>query len=1088
MNPDDSGDDQGVVMKTSSSSSKNNPEDHPPHPQQRKNSHHHHHHHHHDINPLNPSDQQDEEIAVFSELSHLCQSKDGPAWREIARWVKYEENVEANGSRWSKPYVSTVNVAAFQELRDSFRNGVVIFDSQSESLNQLVDEFCRILRTKNMVTAEESKHIANLLSLQKLHLFQTKRSLMRSLADMRQQSSNNFLKLISGSNTKINQAVQINENEINSNSRSDSEENVSNNNSKNGSIANLQNFNDAFMRKLPDNVVSNNILIAEVDFLQSPISGFIRLQTATVLGNMTEVSIPTKFIYIYLGPKMNSTTGLNNYEQIGRALGTLMSDLIFRQVAFKTQNISALIQALDDFLNESPILPPNLWDPSTRIEPPEKTPAILNKNRGRQMLHESTLLHRESCQFPMNNNSGSNDGSISDGGNSVNGGGNGVNNNDQSFTSQSYYNKAFFLDNGDKVISFRQHDTFGCLIDDKINMDSDDEEEIERKQMGLVRSGRWFGGLINDVKRKIPHYKSDFIDALSMQSIASIVFLYFACLTPIITFGGLLGDATGNNIATMESLVCGCLCGIVYGLFSGQPLTILGSTGPVLVFETIVYDFCRTYGYDYLPLRLWIGLWTATILMIFVAFDLSYFVCYITRFTEENFASLISVIFMYKAIEKLLKINRDFPIHLHPLDDPNNDNNECLCLLNNHLNITMDMIDQQNHTITIDGDNGLRNRCLHLGGILYGSGCHNKYTPDVFLFSFILLIFTYIISIKLKSFQTTRFFTTNIRQMFSDFSVPIAIVIMTAIDNLTGLPTPKLQVPNDFKPTLPTRTWLVSPFAEANPTWLPFAAFIPATLATILIFMDQQITAVIVNRKENKLKKGCGYHLDLFILSILICICSIFGLPWFVAATVLSITHVNSLKMVSQTAAPGDRPKFLGVREQRVTQIGIFLLCGLSIFFTPVLQRIPMAVLYGVFFYMGVTSLQGSQFMDRIAIMFMPQKYQPDYMFLRRVKMYRVHMFTIIQVICFIFLWVIKSSKPISITFPLMLVVILGIRKLLDYVFTQEELKILDDKMPESKRKKKERTKERLSVMIMKNKQQQQQNGRPIMDNSKKAI
>lgn len=119
------------------------------------------------------------------------------------RWVKYEENVEANGSRWSKPYVSTVNVAAFQELRDSFRNGVVIFDSQSESLNQLVDEFCRILRTKNMVTAEESKHIANLLSLQKLHLFQTKRSLMRSLADMRQQSSNNFLKLISGSNSKL---------------------------------------------------------------------------------------------------------------------------------------------------------------------------------------------------------------------------------------------------------------------------------------------------------------------------------------------------------------------------------------------------------------------------------------------------------------------------------------------------------------------------------------------------------------------------------------------------------------------------------------------------------------------------------------------------------------------------------------------------------------------------------------------------------------------------------------------------------------------------------------------------------------------
>jgi hypothetical protein len=99
-------------------------------------------------------------------------------------------------------------------------------------------------------------------------------------------------------------------------------------------------------------------------------------------------------------------------------------------------------------------------------------------------------------------------------------------------------------------------------------------------------------------------------------------------------------------------------------------------------------------------------------------------------------------------------------------------------------------------------------------------------------------------------------------------------------------------------------------------------------------------------------------------LSILIVICSFFGLPWFVAATVLAMTHVNSLKMVSETAAPGDKPQFLGVREQRVTQISIFVLCGLSIFFTSVLQRIPMPVLYGVFLYMGTSSLKGSQVLN----------------------------------------------------------------------------------------------------------------------------
>ena len=36
--------------------------------------------------------------------------------------------------------------------------------------------------------------------------------------------------------------------------------------------------------------------------------------------------------------------------------------------------------------------------------------------------------------------------------------------------------------------------------------------------------------------------------------------------------------------------------------------------------------------------------------------------------------------------------------------------------------------------------------------------------------------------------------------------------------------------------------------------WLALLAFVPALLATILIFLDQQITAVIVNRKEHKLK------------------------------------------------------------------------------------------------------------------------------------------------------------------------------------------------------------------------------------------
>ena len=167
--------------------------------------------------------------------------------------------------------------------------------------------------------------------------------------------------------------------------------------------------------------------------------------------------------------------------------------------------------------------------------------------------------------------------------------------------------------------------------------------------------------------------------------------------------------------------------------------------------------------------------------------------------------------------------------------------------------------------------------------------------------------------------------------------------------------------------------------------------------------------------------------MDLFVLCILITLCSVFGLPWFVAATVLAMTHVNSLKMESETSAPGEKPQFLGVREQRVTQIMIFLLVGLSILFTPILQRIPMPVLFGVFLYMGTSSLKGSQFFERILIIFMPQKYQPDYIFLRHVPTYKVHIFTLIQLACFALLWTVKSYKKISISFPLMVCILLAL-------------------------------------------------------------
>ena len=108
-----------------------------------------------------------------------------------------------------------------------------------------------------------------------------------------------------------------------------------------------------------------------------------------------------------------------------------------------------------------------------------------------------------------------------------------------------------------------------------------------------------------------------------------------------------------------------------------------------------------------------------------------------------------------------------------------------------------------------------------------------------------------------------------------------------------------------------------------------------------------------------------------------------------------------------------------------------------------------MAVLYGCFLYMGVNVLRTCGLFQRLLLIFIPAKHQPDYKFLRHVRAWRVHLFTLCQLLSFIALWGLKEIKALSMFFPLMLVVMVFIRKLLNYVFTQEELFYLDDIMPE---------------------------------------
>ena len=74
------------------------------------------------------------------------------------------------------------------------------------------------------------------------------------------------------------------------------------------------------------------------------------------------------------------------------------------------------------------------------------------------------------------------------------------------------------------------------------------------------------------------------------EALASSLFLFFACLAPAVAFGGLMSVATGGAIGTTEMLFATALCGATYALTAGQPLVIVGSTGPALAFTALIHQ------------------------------------------------------------------------------------------------------------------------------------------------------------------------------------------------------------------------------------------------------------------------------------------------------------------------------------------------------------------------------------------------------------------------------------------------------------------------------------------------------------------
>lgn len=169
------------------------------------------------------------------------------------------------------------------------------------------------------------------------------------------------------------------------------------------------------------------------------------------------------------------------------------------------------------------------------------------------------------------------------------------------------------------------------------------------------------------------------------------------------------------------------------------------------------------------------------------------------------------------------------------------------------------------------------------------------------------------------------------------------------------------------------------------------------------------------------------------------CVNGLLGLPWLVATTVPCIIHVNAL-------AEKDKDGNIShTQETRLTALFAHLLLGLVMLFLPVLKLLPLPVLYGVFLFMGLSSLDGIEFWHRFLLFFQQPSAYPETHYTKYMEKRRIHRYTVMEMMTFGMVFFVQNFKPIAIAFPLMTFLCIPTRLfLLPKFFEGWELLLLD--------------------------------------------
>nr|XP_016934427.1 anion exchange protein 3 isoform X6 [Drosophila suzukii] len=991
---------------------------------------------------------------IFVQLDELTGVGEDREWKETARWIKYEEDVEEGSDRWGKPHVASLSFHSLLNLRRCLETGVVLLDLNEKDLPAVAYRVVEQMVIEDLIDINDKPSVMRSLLLRHRHVnehqgvlpftkrkynsytslqflwmgaesshqqFQQQQAQQqpRNLAkarrsicvtssapptaamlnvatataaaaaiDHRRHSTMSYLGNLSGGTDdkkiKIMPANEIGGSKRSNELKIDMKDDMYS--SSQEDLKKLQ--NDTILKRIPAGAEATTVLVGAVEFLEQPTIAFVRLSEGVLMPTLTEVPVPVRFMFVLLGPRNFDL----DYHEVGRSISTLMANEHFHSIAYKADDRKDLLSAINEFLDDSIVLPPGNWDRHDLL-PFEELKAKKDWIRTRKI--KALQVKRDSEMIKIGK---------------------------------------------DEEKALLEKQTLGAIGftigggDGGGDGGSDDEDGRKKKKPSpLEKTGRLWGGLRNDLKRRMPMYKSDILDGLNTETLAATIFMYFACLSTAITFGGLVSAKTDSWIGISETLISCSLVGIVFHCLSCQPLVIIGTTGPLLLFDEALMVFCTKHDFDFLSLRVYVGVWLIIISLTVSAFEGSVYVRLLTRFTQEIFSALITLIYIVETFMKLISIYKENPLLAdYNLPPPT---------LVAHDHATNESILNTTAGVAANITQGFLN--ISTTAMPTGLPPLPKNQPNTALFCTILTLATFVVAYYLKLFRNSHFLGRNARRALGDFGVPISIAIFVLVDYLVpAVYTEKLVVPEGLSPSDPSkRGWYIG--FDTSSTWIPFACVVPALLVYILIFMESQISELIVDKPDRGLKKGSGLHWDIVLLCLLNCACGLFGMPWHCAATVRSVTHVSSVTIMSRTHAPGESPRIVDVKEQRLSGFFVCLMIGLSVLMSPLLRLIPMAVLFGVFLYMGVASMSGVQLFERIRLYFMPVKHYPPTPYVKRVRPWKLHLFTTIQVLCLVLLWTVKSSQ-FSLAFPFFLIMMVPIRQNLTALYKPEEMQALD--------------------------------------------